>query len=69
MSLEYIDFLVGWFNSTKEVTIAKRKDTSTKHLYRIGTQNDKTTLMRQMGLTFKISTVDFNYFLCGRDFE
>ena len=26
-------FLVRWFASIKEVTIAKRKDTSTKHLY------------------------------------
>ena len=69
MSLEYIDFLVGWFTCPKEVTIAKRKDTSTKHLYQIGTQSDKTTLKRQIGLTFKISIIDFNYFLCGRDFE
>ena len=69
MSFEYIDFLIGWFTSPKEVTIAKRKDTSTKHLYQIGTQSDKTTLKRQMGLTFKISIIDFNYFLCGRDFE
>ena len=69
MSLEYIDFLVGWFTSLKEVTIAKRKNTSTKHLYETGTQSDKTILKRQMGLTFKISIIDFNYFLCGRDFE
>ena len=61
MYLEYTDSLVGWLTSPKEVTVAKRKDTSTKHLYQIDTQGDETTLKRQMGLTFKI---DFNYLLC-----